>query len=138
MATTIRWAIAQLERTTNDGMVQTCHYTVDAKDEAYSAGAYGSVGLDPADPETMVPFADLSEAQVIDWVQTKLGGPDKVAEIEAALQAQLDEQHTPSKAQGVPWGGASRGVVRARNADGTYRGDDPATASVNEAWTPAA
>jgi hypothetical protein len=26
-----------------------------------------------------------------------------VAEIEAALQAQLDEQHAPSKASGLPW-----------------------------------
>ena len=25
-------------------------------------------------------------------------------------------------------------VVRARNADGTYRADDPSTADVNEAW----
>lgn len=103
MATTFTWKIGQLERTTSDGMVQTCHYTIDAKDEAYSAGAYGSVGLSPADPETMIPFADLTEAQVISWVQEKLGGADKVAEIEAALQAQLDEQHQPSKATGLPW-----------------------------------
>jgi hypothetical protein len=103
MATTFSWKIAQLERTTADGMVQTCHYTVDAKDEAYSAGAYGSVGLEPADPESLVPFADLTEAQIVSWVQEKLGGADKVAEIEAALQAQLDEQHQPSKASGLPW-----------------------------------
>jgi len=25
-------------------------------------------------------------------------------------------------------------MVRARNADGTYKGDDPATAGINEAW----
>jgi hypothetical protein len=92
-----------LERTTADGMVQTCHYTVDAKDEAYSAGAYGSVGLDPADPESMVPFADLTEVQIVSWVQEKLGGAEKVAEIEGALQAQLDEQHQPTKASGLPW-----------------------------------
>jgi hypothetical protein len=103
MATTFTWKIAQQERTTADGMVQTCHYTVDAKDEAYSAGAYGSVGLDPADPQNMVPFADLSEAQVVAWVQDKLGGTEKVTEIEHALQAQLDEQHAPTRASGLPW-----------------------------------
>jgi len=26
-------------------------------------------------------------------------------------------------------------MVRARNADGTYIGDDPSTPDVNEAWT---
>jgi len=25
-------------------------------------------------------------------------------------------------------------MVRARNADGTYKGDDPSTPEVNEAW----
>lgn len=43
MATTFTWHIANLERETADGYVYTAHYTVDAKDDAYSAGAYGSV-----------------------------------------------------------------------------------------------
>jgi hypothetical protein len=29
------------------------------------------------------------------------------------------------------------GKVRAREADGTYKGDDPTTPVVNEAWVPA-
>jgi hypothetical protein len=32
-----------------------------------------------------------------------LSSAEKVAEVEAALQAQLDEQHAPSKASGTPW-----------------------------------
>lgn len=103
MATTITWAINTLERNTADGVVMTAHYTVDAEDGTYRAGAYGSVGLEQPDPETLIPYADLTPEVVIGWVQEKLGGPDKVAEIEAALQAQLDEQHAPSRASGVPW-----------------------------------
>ena len=30
-------------------------------------------------------------------------GDEKVAEIEAALQAQIDEKHAPTKQAGVPW-----------------------------------
>jgi len=30
-------------------------------------------------------------------------GDEKVAEIEAALQSQLDEKHAPTKQAGVPW-----------------------------------
>jgi hypothetical protein len=41
---------------------------------------------------------------VIGWVKEALGGDEKVAEIEAALQLQIDEQRHPSKAAGVPWG----------------------------------
>ena len=99
--TTYTWKIAQLERETADGYVFTAHYTVDANDGTYSAGAYGSIGLER--PETLVPFADLTEEQVVGWVKAAIGGDDKVAEVEAALQQQLDEQAAPTKASGTPW-----------------------------------
>ena len=101
MSTTTTWKIAQLERETADGYVFQAHYTVDASDGTYNAGAYGSVGLEK--PETLVPFADLTEEQVIGWVKAAIGGDDKVAEVEAALQKQLDEQKAPTKATGIPW-----------------------------------
>ena len=101
MATTFTWAVSQLDRETADGYVFTAHYTVNAANDTYSAGAYGSVGLDR--PDTLVPFASLTEEQVIGWVQEKLGGAEKVTEIQDALQAQLDEQAAPTKASGVPW-----------------------------------
>jgi hypothetical protein len=100
--TLVSWKIAQLERETADGFVFTAHYTVDANDGTYSAGAYGSVGFQR--PENLIPFADLTEDQVIGWTKEAIGGDEKVAEIEAALQAQLDEQRMPSKAPGLPWG----------------------------------
>jgi hypothetical protein len=102
MATTTVWNIGQLERNTADGIVFTAHYTVNANDGTYSAGAYGSVGLEQ--PEgNVIPYADLTPEVVIGWVQDKLGGEEKVAEISAALQKQIDEQRTPTTAAGVPW-----------------------------------
>ena len=94
------WRINQLERETADGFVFTAHYTVDAKDDAYSAGAYGSVGFER--PENLIPFADLTEATVIGWVKEALG-EEKVEGVETALQGQLDEQRNPTRAAGVPW-----------------------------------
>ena len=99
--TVVSWRIANLERETTDGYVYTAHYTVDANDGTYSAGAYGSVGFQR--PENLIPFADLTETIVVGWVKEALGADEKVAEIEAALQAQLDEQRNPTKASGVPW-----------------------------------
>ena len=102
MTTTYSWAIAQLERTTADGIVFTVHWTVAANDGTYASSAYGSIGLEQ--PEgNVIPYADLTPEIVIGWVQDKLGGDEKVAEIEAALQAQLDEQTAPTKAAGLPW-----------------------------------
>ena len=99
--TVVSWKIAQLERETADGFVFTAHYTVDANDGTYSAGAYGSVGFQR--PENLIPFSELTEQQIIEWTQEALGGDEKVIEIEDALQNQLDEQRAPSKAAGLPW-----------------------------------
>jgi len=101
MSTTTTWNISQLERETADGYVFTAHYTVSSTDGTYNAGAYGSIGLER--PETLVAYADLTKEVVIGWVKEAIGGADKVAEIEAALQKQLDEQKAPSKASGTPW-----------------------------------
>jgi len=100
MTTTISWNIANLERETSDGYVFTAHYTVDANDGTYSAGAYGSIGLER--PESLISYSDLTKELVVGWVKDKLG-TEQVEAIEAALQAQLDEQHAPTKAAGMPW-----------------------------------
>lgn len=97
---TSTWKIANLERETADGFVYTAHYTVDAKDDVYSAGAYGSIGFER--PEELIPFSELTEEQVVGWVKEALGS-DKVFEIGQALLAQLNEQRNPTKAAGLPW-----------------------------------
>jgi len=108
MATTFTWKIANLEREVADGFVFTAHYTVvgisdqqDPEGNPYNSGAYGSIGLQR--PDTLIPFSDLTEDQVIGWVKEALGGDPKVAEIEAALEARIAELISPSKINGVPW-----------------------------------
>jgi len=96
------WGVAQMERHIADGIVFTVHYTVAANDGTYASSAYGSIGLEQPEGD-VIPYADLTPEIVIGWVQDKLGGDEKVAEIEAALQAQIDQQRTPTTAQGVPW-----------------------------------
>ncbi len=100
MATTFTWKIAQLERETSDGYVYTAHWTVDAADGTYKSGGYGSESF--ARPDTLVPYADLTETQVVGWVKDKLGA-DRVTQIETALDNQITEQKTPTKATGKPW-----------------------------------
>ena len=101
MSTTFEWNIANLERETADGFVFVVHYTVSASNDAYSASAYGSVGLER--PETLIAYDSLTEEQVIGWVKAAIGGDEKVTEIQDALQSQLDEKAAPTKSGGVPW-----------------------------------
>ena len=99
MTTTYAWAIAQLERTTADGIVFTAHWTVAATDGTYTSTAYGSIGLEQPEGD-VISYADLTPEIVIGWVQAKLD----VLAIEAALQARLV---APTKAVGVPWDNAT-------------------------------
>ena len=102
--TTFTWAVGTMDRQLSNGAVQTVHYTVTANDGTYEAGAYGSVGLDqPEDDSELTAYSELTESWAISALQAKLGGAEKVAEIEAALQAKIDEQRTPVTGSGVPW-----------------------------------
>lgn len=97
---TVVWKIEQMERQTATGGVVTAHWRATAQDGDYAATSYGSVGFtpDPTAPN-FVPYEDLTEADVLNWVW---GQVDK-AETEAALQAQIDAQKNPPVESGLPW-----------------------------------
>ena len=109
MANTYVWKIANLDRNLSDGFAHTAHYTVtaisdqvDSEGNAYNSGAYGSIGLDR--PDTLADFEDLTEDQIVAAVQSKLGGDEKVTEIQDQLAARITEQITPTQASGLPSG----------------------------------
>jgi hypothetical protein len=52
----------------------------------------------------LVSFDDLLEADIIAAVQAKIGGAEKVTEIETQLAARIAEQVTPTQASGKPSG----------------------------------
>ena len=103
--TTYTWKVSQLERESSDGYVFTAHWNVNAtetvEDKTYSAGAYGSIGLERPE-EDLIPFEELTEELVVSWVLDKLG-EEQVVNMETSLTNQIQEQKTPSKIQGLPW-----------------------------------
>jgi hypothetical protein len=92
------WTITQLDRQTSNGFVTTAHWTASAVDGDYSASTYSTSSWADGTPTT--PYADLTQATVLDWIWTN--GVDKEA-VEASLQAQIDAQKNPVTATGVPW-----------------------------------
>jgi len=96
--TTFNWTISQMDRLTSDGFVVTVHYNVTATDDTYSANTYGTIGY-TQESDSFVPYADLTEATVVGWVQTALGKDT----VESSLQSQIDLQKHPVQAAGVPW-----------------------------------
>ena len=99
---TIEFNIANLDRDTADGFVTTAHWTASKTVDGLSAGSYGSVGFTKEDGVNLIPYADLTEATVIGWVEASLGA-ETLAAMEASYDAQIAEQQAPSKATGTPW-----------------------------------
>ena len=108
MSITKTWEVNTCVRETADGYVKKVIYRVDATDGTYKARATGNVIL--AKPETLIPYKDLTQSQVIGWVKTAVeaeaaaGNGPTVAQIETTLESQISEQKTPTTAVGVPWG----------------------------------
>ena len=83
-------------------VVFTVHYRLDGTDEAgNSAGVYGSVGVSYEEGEPFTPFAELTEEQVIAWVEDALGG-EQVATLKANIDSQLAELANPQKVTLTP------------------------------------
>ena len=105
MANTYTWKVGNCTRNLSDGVITSLDYTVSAvtEDGVYSTGAYGQIPLEAPDPEDMIAYDAVSESQAISWVQSALGGADKVAAIHEQLDAQLTEKRTPTTGTGTPW-----------------------------------
>lgn len=101
MAATFTWAVAQLDRNLADGGVTGAHWRCNAADGEYSASSYGTCGFTPnPSAADFVAYADLTESQVLGWVWA--GDVDKDG-TQAALQASIDADKTPTTGAGVPW-----------------------------------
>jgi hypothetical protein len=86
--------IVQLERTLPDNIVTTVHWRCEKEE----ASTYGSVGL-PQPNDEPIPFDDLTEEQVIQWLSTRID----FVEIEANLDAQIQAIQNPTSVSGLPW-----------------------------------
>ena len=106
------WVIERLdcypERDGQTDVVFTVHWRLNAQDGEYGASGYGTVGVSYAPGQPFTPYADLTEAQVVGWVQAALG-PEQVAQMEAALAANIAAQiNPPVVSPPLPWAPAAQ------------------------------
>jgi hypothetical protein len=84
-------------------VVFTVHWRVNAIDGTYNATSYGTVGVTYEAGTSYTPYADLTQAQVVGWVQDAMG-LEQVAEIEAALATNIANQvNPPVVTPPLPW-----------------------------------
>ena len=94
----ITWKINTLDRRTSDGFVTTAHWQATAVDGEHTASVYSTCSW--ADGQPTVPYAQLTEQQVLGWCWEN--GVDKAA-TEQALADQIAAAKAPATATGTPW-----------------------------------
>lgn len=107
MAITNTWSVVQMDAYPElDGqtdVVFTVHWQLNGTDGTYNGSVYGSVGVTLDEGATFVPYADLTQAQVIGWVQDALG-EEQVAAYEANVAQQIADQANPPVVNPpLPW-----------------------------------
>jgi hypothetical protein len=107
MAVTYNWVIEQMEAYPqyegHSDVVFNVHWRVNANEGNYNATGYGTVGvqLDPA--SEFIPYANLTQDEVVGWVKEALGA-EQVADIEHGLEGEIKNLITPTFIKNpLPW-----------------------------------
>lgn len=106
MAITYTWTINEMfAYPQTDGfqdVVFGVAYTLAGTDGTYSAEQSAQLPM-PVPTAPFTPYADLTQEQIIGWVQSELG-PDQVAALEAQIAQMIAEQQTPTVVTPpLPW-----------------------------------
>ena len=114
MAITNTWSVTNMHHTDADGGVFLVYWSMVAQSDdtpSYTASEGGKLRCEyDASSPTYIPYADLTEADVLEWVYTSLIENDETAaEAKARVEADRDEKvqkqidAATTTVTGVPW-----------------------------------
>jgi hypothetical protein len=103
MTIAYNWTISTTNYEVSNGFIQTAHWQCTATDGEYTANPIYST-CSWADGTPTVPYADVTESEVLAWCWAS--GVDKDA-TEAALAQNIELQKNPVQATGTPWATAA-------------------------------
>ena len=103
----ITWSIVQLDYALSlddqTDVVNNSHWQcIDSDDQGNQARVYGSVAIPTDDLSNFTPYADITEAQALQWTKDALGD-EEVASTEANVTSQLNLIENPTEGSGKPW-----------------------------------
>ena len=101
----MNWIINSLSvmNTPEPETVVMSNFTINDTQGGLTGSVTYSVNLLPADASNFTPYADITQAQAVQWTQDALGA-SRVAAMEAEVQAQIDAQKVPTPQPApLPW-----------------------------------
>ena len=108
MATQFSWVISQLncavESEGLQNVINVIHWRYNATkvevDKTYFAETYSATSVAQPNPQNFIPYADVTEAEVISWLEAVL----PVDAMQASLEANIALQITPTEVTlPLPW-----------------------------------
>lgn len=79
------------------------NFTISDTQDGLTGSVTYSVNLLPPDAANFIPYSEITQAEAIQWTQDALG-VDRVAAMEAEVQAQIDAQKIPTpQPVPLPW-----------------------------------
>lgn len=101
MTISTAWSISLCNREVSTGKIISADAVCKATDpDQVGVTGEANVSVDLSGDVT-IPYADVTEADVVGWVQSALG-TEKVSELESAAE-DLFKQQSTSTAYGLPW-----------------------------------
>jgi hypothetical protein len=106
MAITYTWSVVQMDcypTQPQPDCVFTVHWTLNGTDGTYNGSLYGAVGVTYNPDEPYIPYAQLTQTEVIGWVEEALG-TEQIASFEANIANQIADQiNPPVVTPPLPW-----------------------------------
>ena len=97
----ITWKINQCDHKTADGFITVAHWTCSGVDGEFNSSVYSTCSFEDGTPN--IPYADVTEANVLDWIWAN--GVDKAA-VEQSIADRIESLKHPVSATGLPWAAA--------------------------------
>jgi hypothetical protein len=96
----IEWTIAQTDyeidpESHGQVKVNVLHWRATLEDQGFTASSYGATGDDQNRVYALPALEAVPESVVVGWAQAAMG-EEAVADIEASLEAQIEEQVNPT------------------------------------------
>lgn len=100
----MNWTIENMKRQVANDLVVEVTYRVVGKQEGLLADHRGKVTLE-GDPEAegFIPFAQLTEAQVVQWVKDSVDVAAIESQVQTVLDAKIAKRAEREVVSGLPW-----------------------------------
>lgn len=85
-------------------VIHTIHWRYQSEktegDKTYFVDTYGAQGVGQPNPENFIPYEDITEAEIVSWLEATL----PIEAMQAGLEAKIEEQINPKElTPPLPW-----------------------------------